>query len=209
MLQVPAVGSTTLRMRLTDIDPMQKGRTGGLLADFDALMNTRRVEADEFWADVLAGELSDDEPLVARQALAGMLWSKQYYALDVERWLFEQGADPLAAGTGLRNHDWRHLVAEDVISMPDKWEYPWFAAWDLALHTVALAAVDVAFAKQQLEPLLNQRYLHPYGQLPLMNGTSAMSIHRCTRGRHCSSTSSRRRQPARQTAPSSKTRSRN
>jgi hypothetical protein len=95
-----------------------------------------------------------------------MLWSKQYYNLDMERWLAEHDVDPLAGGTGMRNEDWRHLVAGDIISMPDKWEYPWFAAWDLAFHAVALAVVDVRFAKQQLELLLNQRYLNPNGQLP-------------------------------------------
>ena len=100
-----------------------------------------------------------------RQALAGMLWSKQYYGLDVERWLSEHGVDPFAIGGSTRNQEWRHLVADDVISMPDKWEYPWFAAWDLAFHAVALAVVDVGFAKQQLELLLDRRYLHPNGQL--------------------------------------------
>ncbi len=160
-LVVPAGASETLRLRLTDtesnrFDPM----------DFDAVMRTRRGEADEFWAGVLAGDLTDDERLVARQALSGMLWSKQYYAFDVERWLAEHGADPLSGGTWLRNHDWRHMIAEDIISMPDKWEYPWFAAWDLAFHTVALAPVDIAFAKHQLALLLSRRYLHPNGQLP-------------------------------------------
>jgi hypothetical protein len=100
-----------------------------------------------------------------RQALAGMVWSKQYYGLDVEQWLTEHGVDPMAAAGGPRNREWRHLVADDVISMPDKWEYPWFAAWDLAFHAVAFAAVDTAFAKQQLELLLDRRYLHPNGQL--------------------------------------------
>ncbi len=95
-----------------------------------------------------------------------MLWSKQYYMLDIERWLVDHGADPLDADPGLRNHEWRHMVAEDIISMPDKWEYPWFAAWDLAFHTVALAVVDVGFAKDQLQLLLSRRYLHPNGQLP-------------------------------------------
>jgi hypothetical protein len=164
-LQIPAGGSVTMQMRLTDREPAEYGRAGPF-AEFDAVLDARRGEADEFWAEVLAGGLTDDERLVARQALAGMLWSKQYYALDVERWLSDHGADPLAADPGLRNHDWRHLVAEDLISMPDKWEYPWFAAWDLAFHAVALAVVDVGFAKQQLDLLLNRRYLHPNGQLP-------------------------------------------
>jgi len=160
-LVVPAGGSETLRLRLTDTESNRFDPV-----DFDAVMRTRRGEADEFWAGVLAGDLTDDERLVARQALSGMLWSKQYYAFDVERWLAEHGADPLSGGTWLRNHDWRHMIAEDIISMPDKWEYPWFAAWDLAFHTVALAPVDIAFAKHQLALLLSRRYLHPNGQLP-------------------------------------------
>ncbi|MGH3278981.1 MAG: MGH1-like glycoside hydrolase domain-containing protein [Trebonia sp.] len=163
VLNVPAGGSAALRVRLNDTDLTQGGDPFG---DFDEVLVTRRREAGQFWADVLAGDLTGDERLVCRQALAGMLWSKQYYALDMERWLAEHGADPLAAGTGLRNEDWRHLVAGDIISMPDTWEYPWFAAWDLAFHTVALAVVDVTFAKQQLDLLLNRRYLHPNGQLP-------------------------------------------
>ncbi len=162
VLDVPAGGASTLRVRLTDTPASADGPFG----DFDELMRARRSEADEFYADVLPGDLGDEERLVCRQALAGMLWSKQFYALDMERWLAEHGADPLAAGTWLRNHDWRHLAAEDIISMPDKWEYPWFAAWDLAFHTVALVIVDSAFAKQQLGLLLDRRYLHPNGQLP-------------------------------------------
>ncbi|HEY0805864.1 MAG TPA: glucosidase, partial [Pseudonocardiaceae bacterium] len=162
-LVIPAGGSATVRVRLTDTE---RARPGDLFGGFDAVVNARRAEADEFYADVLAGDLTDDERMVARQALAGMLWSRQYYALDVEHWLTEHGADPLAADAGLRNEDWRHVIAEDIISMPDKWEYPWFAAWDLAFHAVALAPVDTAFAKQQLELLLGRRYLHPNGQLP-------------------------------------------
>src|SRR5262249_47592436 len=104
VLHVPANGSATVRVRLTDRQPRKRG---GVFSDFDAVMQARRGEADEFWADVLAGGLSDEERLVTRQALAGMLWSKQYYGLDVERWLSEHGADPLAADPGLRNHDWR------------------------------------------------------------------------------------------------------
>jgi hypothetical protein len=128
-------------------------------------MLTRRAEADAFYDETFA-DIADDDRAVMRQALAGMLWSKQFYALDVERWLFEHGADPLGANPQLRNHDWRHFVAADVISMPDKWEYPWFAAWDLAFHAVALSAVDITFAKGQLNLLLDRRYLHPNGQLP-------------------------------------------
>ena len=164
VLQVPGGGRATLRLRMADRELGQVA--GGPFADFDAVMNTRRDEADEFWAEVLAGDLTDEERFMARQALAGMLWSKQYYGLDVERWLVEHGADPLGAPAALRNHDWRHMVAEDIISMPDKWEYPWFASWDLAFHTVALACVDVTFAKQQLDLLISRRYLNPNGQLP-------------------------------------------
>ena len=163
---VAAGGSVTVRVRLTDTEAPRRGKAAGPFADFDALMATRRSEADEFWAEVLPAEIGDGERAVARQAFAGMLWCKQYYALDVERWLAEHGADPLGAPSGLRNHDWRHLIAEDVISMPDTWEYPWFAAWDLAFHAVTFAAFDVAFAKQQLGLLLGRRYLHPNGQIP-------------------------------------------
>jgi hypothetical protein len=162
VLTVPAGESAAVRLRLTDWDPA----TGDPFIQFDKTMQERRDEAAAFWADLLVGELSDDERLVCRQALAGMLWSKQYYALDIEQWLREHGVDPLAGGSGLRNEEWRHLIADDIISMPDKWEYPWFAAWDLAFHTVALALVDVEFAKRQLDLLLNRRFLHPNGQLP-------------------------------------------
>jgi hypothetical protein len=163
-LHVQAGGSATVRLRLTDTE-LASPAAPGPFADFDATMTARRGEAEQFWDGVLGTAVSDDERVVMRQALSGMLWSKQYYGLDVERWLKEHGADPLGANPGLRNHDWRHMVADDVISMPDKWEYPWFAAWDLAFHTVALAAVDLDFAKQQLSLLLGRRYMHPNGQL--------------------------------------------
>jgi hypothetical protein len=159
-VSVPAGASATVRLRLTD----QQAQAP--FADFETVLGLRRTEADEFWAETLPVDISDDERNVTRQALAGMLWSKQYYGLDVERWLEEHGADPLGSNPGLRNHDWRHFLAEDVISMPDKWEYPWFAAWDLAFHAVTLAVVDMSFAKRQLELLLSRRYLHPNGQLP-------------------------------------------
>jgi len=166
-LVVPGGGRATLRFRLSNADLTKAAATGsvpGPFADFDEVMTARRTEADQFWADML-GAVSDDERLVVRQALAGMVWSKQYYGLDVGRWLAEHGIEPFTTDGGTRNEEWRHLVAEDVISMPDKWEYPWFAAWDLAFHAVALAVVDVGFAKQQLELLLDRRYLHPNGQL--------------------------------------------
>ena len=112
--------------------------------------------------------LSDDEKNVMRQALAGMLWSKQYFNYDVARWLAEHGLTDRASlqRASIRNKDWFYMVNADIISMPDKWEYPWYAAWDLAFHTVALAIVDLDFAKDQLELMLDERYLHPNGQMP-------------------------------------------
>jgi hypothetical protein len=160
VITVPAGESRTVRLRLTDT------QSASPFDGFDEIVAVRRAESDEYYAGVLAGDLSEDERLIGRQALAGMLWSKEFYMLDADVWLEEHGADPLFPDPSLRNHDWQHLLAEDVISMPDKWEYPWFAAWDLAFHTVALAVVDVTFAKQQLQLLLDRRYLHPNGQLP-------------------------------------------
>jgi hypothetical protein len=163
VLNIAGGGSETLRLRLTEYDPE---RVGDPFSDyFDNVLGARRGEAGQFYSELLAG-VSDEQKLVCQQALAGMLWSKQYYGLDIERWLQEQGSDPLAGGSGLRNEDWRHLVADDILSMPDKWEYPWFAAWDLAFHAVPLSIVDITFAKQQLNLLLDRRYLHPNGQLP-------------------------------------------
>jgi hypothetical protein len=158
---VPAHGSFVVRIRLTDAAP-----AGSPFDRFDDVLRVRREEADQYWGDMLGGAAKDQDLVISRQALSGVLWSKQYYAFDVERWLAERGADPLAAPTELRNGEWRHLVADDIIAMPDKWEYPWFAAWDLAFHAVALAPVDVTCAKQQVDLLLNGRYLHPNGQLP-------------------------------------------
>jgi hypothetical protein len=105
---------------------------------------------------------------VHRQALAGMLWSKQYYYFDLEQWLSERKSHPLLESPrqGVRNTDWFHMLNRDVISMPDKWEYPWYAAWDLAFHTIALALVDFDFAKEQLLLMLRSLYFHPNGQIP-------------------------------------------
>jgi hypothetical protein len=108
-----------------------------------------------------------------RQALSGMLWGKQYYFFDVDKWLEEHGVDPFAAPTRpVRNREWVHMINDHVISMPDKWEYPWYAAWDLAFHTIALGLVDIDFAKHQLELMLQSSYLHPNGQMPATSGTS-------------------------------------
>ncbi|MBI2921939.1 MAG: glucosidase [Planctomycetes bacterium] len=135
---------------------------------FDAVFARRREEADAFYGALQKNIESPDERAVQRQALAGMLWSKQFFAYDVRRWLRGDPAQPppppeRAAG---RNADWKHFEACDVLSMPDKWEYPWFAAWDLAFHCVPLAMIDAEFAKQQLLLLTNDRYMHPNGQLP-------------------------------------------
>jgi Mannosylglycerate hydrolase MGH1-like glycoside hydrolase domain len=162
-LEVPAGGTATVRLRLTD--EADAWCSAGAFDGFDELVEQRRAEADEFYDQVMAAALPGPERLVCRQAFAGMLWSKQYYGYDVERWLTEHGRDPLDA-RGIRNGDWFHMVDHDVIAMPDTWEYPWFAAWDLALHAVVLGMVDVTFAKNQLELLLSRRYLHPNGQIP-------------------------------------------
>src|SRR5262249_36519280 len=135
--------------------------------DFDRIIDRRRREADEFYQAISPVGISGDAANVMRQALAGMLWSKQYFFLDTDKWLEEHGVDPMRPDSGgIRNREWFHLNANDVISMPDKWEYPWFAAWDLAFHTIALAPVDLDFAKEQINLLLGYAYSHPSGQIP-------------------------------------------
>ncbi|HEU4571276.1 MAG TPA: hypothetical protein VFR93_01205 [Candidatus Limnocylindrales bacterium] len=136
--------------------------------DFDTVIAERRAEADEFYAGVIPASVGPERGAVMRQALAGMLWSKQFYAYDVDRWLGEHGFDPFAGvhRAAPRNAHWQHLTNADVVSMPDKWEYPWYAAWDLAFHVLALTLVDEDFGKAQLELVLRDEYLHPNGQLP-------------------------------------------
>jgi hypothetical protein len=162
--------SSAMRLRLTDAELARPGARNGVRAlwgsEFDELLASRRAEADEFYDSITPPDLGEDEKRLARQASAGMLWSKQFYYMDVERWLGEHGRDPLAVDPTIRNSGWFHMVSADVLSMPDKWEYPWFAAWDLAFHSVPLALVDIGFAKQQLELLLSRIYLHPNGQIP-------------------------------------------
>ncbi len=137
-------------------------------AGFDPLVETRRAEADRFYATLQKDIPDPDARLVHRQALAGMVWNKQFYSLDVYRWLRGDPTllPPPANRKHGRNHDWRHLSAEDIISMPDKWEYPWFAAWDLAFHCVTFALIDGDFAKEQLLLLASEAYMHPNGQIP-------------------------------------------
>ncbi len=137
-------------------------------ADFDAIFRTCEQEADEFYAGLQKGLANDDEKRVHRQALAGMVWNKQFYYYNVEQWLKGdpgQVAPPPNRKAG-RNYGWKHLNNEDIISMPDKWEYPWYAAWDLAFHCIPLAMIDAAFAKKQLLLLTKEWYMHPNGQLP-------------------------------------------
>lgn len=155
----------TCRLRLTD--RVFEGK-GGAFGDFDAILATRQSEADEFYATVTPASLSPDAQRVMRQAFAGLLWSKQYYHYVIDEWLAGDPAGPTPARARLngRNHQWTHLHNEDVVSMPDKWEYPWYAAWDLAFHCVPLALVDSDFAKEQLILLLREWYMHPNGQLP-------------------------------------------
>jgi len=169
--KIPAGGSTVIRLRLSDLPPtslVQASRkTGRFDKTFDAALARRRKEADEFYASVIPSSLNDDEANVMRQALAGMLWSKQFFYFDVDRWLKERGSNAFQARQrATRNAHWHHMVNADVISMPDKWEYPWYAAWDLAFHTLALTMVDPDFGKEQLDLMLQSRYLHPNGQLP-------------------------------------------
>ncbi|MBI4165184.1 MAG: glucosidase, partial [Acidobacteria bacterium] len=156
--------SATLKLRLTD-KPPQSGMLG---ADFDSVFSTRIAEADEFYEEFAFPGSTEDSRRVQRQAFAGMLWSKQFYHLDVRRWLEgDPGNPPPPEGRKQgRNHEWRHLYNADIISMPDKWEYPWYAAWDLAFHCIPLAMVDPDFAKDQLLLLLREWYMHPNGQLP-------------------------------------------
>ena len=135
---------------------------------YDAVIAARRAEADAFYAAVIPATMRTEEARVLRQAFAGLLWGKQFYHYDVERWLAgDPGQPPPPPGRGtIRNGDWRHLNNHEVILMPDPWEYPWFAAWDLAFHCVTLAHIDPRFAKDQLVLLLREWYMHPNGQIP-------------------------------------------
>lgn len=163
---VPAGGQVTLRLRLAAVP--RGSLTREPFDDFDQVFATRRAEADAYYAELGAGLRSDDERAVQRQALAGLLWSKQYYAYDVRAWLAGDPEHPLPPAERLqgRNSSWDHLENADIISMPDTWEYPWYAAWDLAFHCLPLAVVDAELAKEQLELMVREHYMHPNGQLP-------------------------------------------
>jgi hypothetical protein len=159
---VPAGGSRVIRLRLTG------GTLAAPLEEVDAIVARRRAEADEFYAGIHPAGATEDECRIQRQAFAGMMWSKQNYIFDVQKWLDGDNPNlpPPASREHIRNKHWRHLNSMRVLSMPDKWEYPWFAAWDLAFHTVAIALIDADFAKEQLWFMLFEQFQHPNGQIP-------------------------------------------
>jgi Mannosylglycerate hydrolase MGH1-like glycoside hydrolase domain len=156
--------TATVRLRL---GTLALAAIGDRFKGFDTVMQARKSEADIFYQSITPESVTEDEARVMRQALAGMLWSKQYFGFDLNMWLKEHEVDPTRPGSrSMRNSEWFHMVNEHVISMPDKWEYPWYAAWDLAFHTIALSTVDVDFAKEQLDLMLQEFFLHPTGQIP-------------------------------------------
>jgi hypothetical protein len=160
-IDVPAGGARVVRLRLSHAATRQP------FASFDTILTLRQQEADDFYDRITPASLGEDERRIHRQALAGMLWSKQYYYFDLDTWLEEHNAHPLlGTNRAARNAEWFHMLNSDIISMPDKWEYPWYAAWDLAFHTLALSLVDPDFAKSQLLLLLKSLYAHPSGQIP-------------------------------------------
>ena len=161
-LEVPEGACKIIRLRLTE------SPSAGRFDKFDEIFNARLSDADEFYDRAAPHSFNEDERRVYRQALAGMLWSKQYYYFDLDRWLTDHGHIPFLGkmNPSVRNSNWFHMINDDIISMPDKWEYPWYAAWDLAFHTIALDAIDPDFGKEQLSLVLKETYLHPNGQLP-------------------------------------------
>jgi hypothetical protein len=166
-ISVPAKQARTVKLRLTTMPPQEAQSKDLFGGPFDEVFDVRGREANDFYDSISPSTLNEDEKNVLRQALSGMLWSKQYYEYDVSKWLNEHKVDFYTDSQNpIRNVNWFHMVNSDVISMPDKWEYPWYAAWDLAFHTVAISMADPEFAKQQLNLMLNERYLHPNGQFP-------------------------------------------
>jgi len=164
-LTINAGKTATVWLRLSNQAPARLGEPFG--KGFAEIVQARRSEADEFYRSITPEGIGDDKASVMRQALAGMLWSKQYFGFDVDKWLEEHGADPMKPGARqMRNSEWFHMINQHIISMPDKWEYPWYAAWDLAFHTIALSTVDTDFAKDQLDMMLREYFLHPTGQIP-------------------------------------------
>ena len=161
-LTVPSGGEVVVRLRLT-----RDAKLKGVGTDFDGVFAEMICAANEFYEGIFPPKTTDDDKKIMRQALAGMLWSKQFYYFDVDLWLREHGYSPTGGQKkDVRNSPWYHMVNADIISMPDKWEYPWYAAWDLAFHAATLAMVDVDFAKNQLELMVSEAYAHPNGQIP-------------------------------------------
>jgi hypothetical protein len=162
---VDAGQTKVIRLRLSSVVLGKKGIPFG--KNFDDVFADRIREADEFYKSVTPPSVSQDAANVMRQAMAGMLWSKQFYFFEGDSWLDEHHSNPLHSGyRNARNSEWFHMMNEDIISMPDKWEYPWYAAWDLAFHTLPLSIVDPDFAKEQMGLMLKGVYLHPSGQMP-------------------------------------------
>ena len=157
--------TAAIRLRLSSSVREQKHQPFG--KEFDTLFDERRREADEFYQAITPPSVSTDAASVMRQAIAGMLWTKQFFFFDGDNWLDEHNSNPLHSGfRQTRNWEWFHMLNEDVISMPDKWEYPWYAAWDLAFHALPLSIADPDFAKSQMKLMLRGSYLHPTGQMP-------------------------------------------
>jgi hypothetical protein len=164
-VKIDAGQSKVIRLRLSKSSPDKKREPFG--KRFDEIFTNRLREADEFYKSVTPPSVNEDAAKVMRQALSGMLWSKQFFFFDGDNWLDEHNSNPLHTGyRNSRNSEWFHMLNHDIISMPDKWEYPWYAAWDLAFHTLPLSIVDPDFAKEQMKLMLNALYLHPNGQMP-------------------------------------------
>lgn len=170
-LSIGAGETKIVQLRLSDTPPYQEGTQEGVEpfgAEFERIFQNRISDANEFYHRICPFQLSEDMRNVQRQAFAGMLWSKQFYYYVVEEWLKgdPDGSPPPPERKRGRNHEWIHLFNDDILSMPDKWEYPWFAAWDLAFHLIPLAMIDPDFAKYQLDVLTREWYMHPNGQIP-------------------------------------------
>jgi hypothetical protein len=161
-LNIDGGAKGTIRVRLSDLEPSGMGDP---FRNFSKTMGARRRQADAFYKSITPESATEDEASVLRQASAGMLWSKQFFFFDVDKWLKEHSSDRLKQDQ-MRNSKWRHMMSQHIISMPDKWEYPWYASWDLAFQTIALSTVDLDFAKEQLSLLLSESFLHPTGQIP-------------------------------------------
>jgi hypothetical protein len=164
-LSIGAGESAVIKLRLS---AQSTDATGDVFGNaFDEVFAARLREADEFYQSVIPPSVSEDTANIMRQAFAGMMWTKQYYYFDVDKWLKDHHAHPLHGhGRQFRNREWFHMINDHIISMPDKWEYPWYASWDLAFHTITLALVDTEFAKEQLALMLRSIYMHPNGQIP-------------------------------------------